>query len=426
MATINENYREFRLDNGLFVALQETPTRTVSGRLRVWHGALNEKQGEEGIAHFLEHTLMTGGSQKYDPERADEIRGTFGSFNAFTGLERTFFPIDMLAEDSQLFLEYVSDAAFNPRFEASRVEEERQRVLRETADAKSNPGFKDSKAYGEAFFGKDSPHTYFILGNESVVGSASVDTLKGFHERGYHPNNMDLILVGALPKNIEDLVQKNLGHFPSGNGKKVEFPRNPQLYGATILHTHAPDFYNHENPEQSSAQLSISLFAPTETDEDSYAVNMLVNILGGDANSRLFQSVSQRKGLAYGFGALYDRRNNKGGIYIGGSVHSVRADEALDAIFEEMAKLRAELVLQESLERLKRNSRYNIAKTFETNAGHVEAIELKMDEGLTPEYHLERMEAVTPEKIREAAVKYLPQSRTDGKYVLSLRDPLKK
>ena len=107
MATINGNYREFRLDNGLFVALQETPTQTVSGRLRVWHGALNEHPGEEGLAHFLEHTLMTGGSQKYDPEKADQIRGTFGSFNAYTGLERTFFPVDMLAEDSQLFLEYV-------------------------------------------------------------------------------------------------------------------------------------------------------------------------------------------------------------------------------------------------------------------------------------------------------------------------------
>ncbi len=426
MATINGNYREFRLDNGLFVALQETPTQTVSGGLRVWHGALNEEKGEEGIAHFLEHILMTSGSQKYDPKRADEIRGIFGSFNAFTGLERTFFPVDMLAEDSQLFLEYVSDTAFNPRFETSRVEEERQRVLRETADAKSNPKFKDDRAYGEAFFGQNSPHTYFILGNEAVVGSASVDTLRGFHERGYHPNNMDLILVGALPKNIEELVQQNFGQFQSGSGEKVEFPRNPQLYGATVLHTSAPELYNHENPKQSSAQLTIGIVAPTETDENSYAVNMLINILGGDANSRLFQSVSQRKGLAYGVGALYDGSNNKGVIYISGSVHSVRANEAIDAIFEEMAKLRTDLVSPESLERLKRNSRYNIAKTFETNAGHVNAIELKMDKGLTPEHYLERMEAVTPEKIREAAVKYLPQNRADGRYVLSLRDPLKK
>lgn len=425
MATINGNYREFRLDNGLFVALQETPTQTVSGRLRVWHGALNEHPGEEGLAHFLEHTLITGGSQKYDPEKADQIRGTFGSFNAYTGLERTFFPVDMLAEDSQLFLEYVSDIAFNPRFEASRVEEERQRVLREIADRKSNPAFKDRKAYGEAFFGENSPHTYFILGSEAVVGSASIDALRGFHERGYHPNNMDLILVGALPTNIEDLVQENFCSFQSGDGKKVEFPRNPQLYGAKILHTHAPELYNHENPEKSSAHLGISLVAPTETDEDSYVVNMLVNILGEGANSRLFTGISQRKGLAYEVSAEYDHINNKGGIYICGSVHSLRVDEAIDAIFEEMAKLRTDLVSQDSLERLKRNYRYKIAKTFETNADHVNAIELRMDTGLTPEYHLERMEAVTPEKIREAAVKYLPQNRTDGKYVLSLRDPLK-
>jgi len=426
MVTLNGNYREFELDNGLFVALQETSTQTVSGRLRVWHGALNEHQGEEGLAHFLEHTLMVGGSQKYNPERADEIRGTFGSFNAVTCLERTFFPVDMLSGDSQLFLEYISDVVFNPRFETVRVEEERQRVLRETADAKSNPGFKDSKAYGKAFFGKNSPHTYFILGNEAVVDSANVDTLKGFHERGYHPNNMDLILVGALPKNIEYLVQQNFGQFTSGNGKKVEFLRNPQLYGATVLHTSAPELYNHENPDQSSAQLGISLVAPIETDEDRYAVSMLINILGRGANSRLFTNVSQRKGLAYGVGAQYDNSNNKGAIYIGGNVQSTRADEAIDAIFDEMVKLRTDLVSQESLKRLKRNSQYTIAKTFETNAGHVNAIELKMDKGLTPEYHLERMEAVTPKEIREVAVKYLPQNRTDGKYVLSLRDPLKK
>lgn len=426
MTILNGNYREIRLDNGLYVALQETPTQTVSGRLRVWHGALNEKKGEEGIAHFLEHSLVSGGSQKYDSKKFDEIRATFGSFNACTGLDRTSFPVDMLGEDTQLFLEYVSDMVFNPRFDPLRVEEERQRVLRETADEKSNPGFKDSRAYGEAFFGKDSPHIYSILGNESVVGSASVDTLKEFHERGYHPNNMDLILVGALPNNIEELIQKNFGQFPHGNGKRVKFPRNPELHGSIILHTSAPELYNHENPEQSSSQLGISLVAPTEIDEDSYAVRRLVNILGSDANSILFQSISQRGGLAYEIGAKYDGDNNRGGIYINGSVHSVRANEAIDLIFEEMSKLRKDLVSQEVLERLKRNSRYNIAKAFETNAGHVMAIEIMTDTGLTPEEHIQRMDAVTPEKIREVALKYLPPNRQDGKYVLILRDPLKK
>lgn len=67
MTLYNKNYREYKLDNGLFVALQKTSTQTIAGRLRVKHGALNEKPGEEGIAHFLEHVLATGGSKKYSP-----------------------------------------------------------------------------------------------------------------------------------------------------------------------------------------------------------------------------------------------------------------------------------------------------------------------------------------------------------------------
>ena len=63
----DQNYREFTLDNGLFVALQNTPTQTVSGRLRVFQGALHEQPGEEGLAHFLEHTIVNAGSRKYSP-----------------------------------------------------------------------------------------------------------------------------------------------------------------------------------------------------------------------------------------------------------------------------------------------------------------------------------------------------------------------
>lgn len=426
MTTINGNYREFRLDNGLFVALQETPTQTVSGRLRIWHGALSEKQGEEGLAHLLEHTLMTGGSKKYNPERVDEIRGTFGSFNACTGLERMFFPVDMLAEDSKLFLEYISDAVFHPRFESTRVEEERQRVLRETADAKSNPNFKDYQAYNKAFFGKDSPHTYFILGNEKVINSATINSLEKFHSRGYNPNNMDLVLVGALPKNIENLINRNFEGFQSGECKKIDLPRNPQLHGPTILHTYAQELLNHENPSQSSAQLGMRFVAPTETDEEKPAVSMLTCILGGDTNSRLFTNVSQRKGLAYEIGSKYDWSNNKGLIYIGGSIQSTRIDESITAIFEEMKRLQIELVPNDYLEVLKRKSRYQIAKTFESNEGHVYAIERKIDGGITPEEHLKKLDDVTPEMIRESAVKYLPKNREEGRYVLMLRDPLKK
>src|SRR3989344_1809925 len=99
MTVENGNFREYKLDNGLVVALQNTPAQTISAKLRVNYGSSHEKEGEEGLAHFLEHCLVTGGSEKYDPVEADKIRGAFGYSNAFTSISRTDFVAEMLVED---------------------------------------------------------------------------------------------------------------------------------------------------------------------------------------------------------------------------------------------------------------------------------------------------------------------------------------
>ncbi|HLC89141.1 MAG TPA: insulinase family protein, partial [Candidatus Nanoarchaeia archaeon] len=307
-----------------------------------------------------------------------------------------------------------------------RVNQERQRVLREIADEKSESAFQVRMKFYNALYGVNSPHTYFVLGKEEVVARATPDNLRTFHKRGYSPNNMDLILVGALPENVDQLVATYFADKPRGHGAKYNFPRNPDLEWRTVLHRHAPELYNAQNPESSSAVLYIGFVAPTDETEDSYAVGRLVQILGGDANSRLFKRVSQEMGLAYGIGSSYVAVNNAGTINIGGKVQATRADEVIEAIFQGMDCLKNELVDGDELARVNRNTVYKLAKHFETNQGHVGAIEFKWDSGLIPELHLQKMDAVTPEMVREAANKYFPTSRADGKYVLLLINPLKK
>ena len=331
-----------------------------------------------------------------------------------------------MAEDTALFLKYISEIVFNPRLDSKKLEEERQRVLREIADAKSKQRLEEYRAYYEAFYGKNSPHLYSILGSETVISSVSREGLKNFHQRGYHPNNANLILVGALPKNIETIIQDNFGRLQPAEVKKIDFSRNPPLEGATIFYTAAPELLNEEHPEESSANLEMSLFAPIETDEDSYSTEVLIRILGENRGSRLFKNISQRKGLAYSIGAKYDRTNKSSVITVSGKIKAKRADEAISAIFEEMKKLQTDPITEDELKKIKRNSQYTLAKLFETNAGHVHAIELKQEYGLTPEIFMMEIETVTTEKVREAAVKYLPSGRIDGKYALWLRNPLMK
>ena len=156
------------------------------------------------------------------------------------------------------------------------------------------------------------------------------------------------------------------------------------------------------------------------------AVGMLAKILGGDGSSRLFKTVSQRKGLAYSVGSGYTNQNNSGSIYVGGSIQSTRAQETINAIFEEMKGMQEKPVSSSELDRLKRNSRYGIIKAFETNEGHIHAIETKYDKGITLKEHITKMDAVTPADVQKAAQTYLPKNQEQGEDVLMLRDPLKK
>ncbi|MBI3036997.1 insulinase family protein [Candidatus Woesearchaeota archaeon] len=420
----NGGYREFKLDNGLIVALQETPTQTIYGGLRVNHGALHEHPGEEGFAHFLEHALITGGTERYTPDEISELRGRFGQNNAFTFLNMTTFPSDLLATDVEDYLAMLPEIVFRPRFEPGKVDEERQRVLREIGDEKSSKAFQVERQYSLALLG-EGPHNYYVKGKEESIQTATPETLRAFHSRGYHPNNSSLILVGGIPKNIDAIVQQHFGKIPTGGGSRYVFPQAPPLEQLAAFHIPASELMNEEKPEESSAELRIGIRGPPLTHEDSYVVAMLAWILGGGGGSRLFKRVSQQEGLAYSIQCSYGGTEYGGVLEIRGRILARGSQNAVDGIFEEIQRLRTEQIDQEEFNKLKRVSMYWIAKAEETNEGHAVAIQKKLDYGITPEMHLARANAVTPRNIQEAAHKYLPADK-NGKFVFLLRDPFKK
>jgi predicted Zn-dependent peptidase len=255
------------------------------------------------------------------------------------------------------------------------------------------------------------------------MAKATPDDLRAFHARGYHANNMDIVLVGNLPKGVEDLVRKYFEGKPTGEGRKFEFPPIAPLERQVVIHTSAPELYNNDSPEHSSAHFSLSFLVPSTLHEDSYALSILTCILGGDTHSRLFKAVSQCKQLAYGIGSSYETTYNKGVIKISGNIISKRQGEALETIFDEMEKLKSQPVNSTEIERIKRNWRYLIAKQFEANRGYIKEIERKIDYGQTTQQFLEEINRITPKKIMEVANRYLPSR--DGNYVLLIRDPLK-
>jgi len=422
MVIINGGYKEYELSNGLVVALQNTPTQTVSAKLRINYGSSHEREGEEGMAHFLEHCLVTGGSQKYDPIQADELRGSFGYSNASTNIGRTFFVGEMLSEDFEKWLDFASQHAFYPRFEKDRVNGERERVLREISDTKSSPTYEANKEFNRLFY-RDHPKGRFTLGSEDVVKTADIEKIQQFHNRGFHPNNMDLILVGELPEDIEYLIEQYFGNQPAGEDTRRTFPSLLAIPNKVVVNRPAKERLNPEKPEESSAQICLAYTAPNGTHQDRYAIGTMSQILGGDTNSRLFQDLGLKMGLAYQVESAYNGDYNAGELRVDASVPATRIEEAVNAIFTELHGLKTQRVDDKHIERIKRLAKYGLAKTFDSNEGHISAIEAKLDDNLTPEAYIQEYNSVTADKVLEVANKYLPDRET-GKYVLFIRNPL--
>lgn len=423
MVIINGGYKEYKLDNGLVVALLNTNTQTIVGKLRVNIGPYHEKEGEEGMAHFLEHCLVTSGSEKHNPQNADKIRENFGYFNASTSLGRISFMGKMLKEDLEEWLDYVSNHTLKPRFDKERIEEERRRVLREISDAKSKSTYSTGKEISDILYG-EHPKGKFILGKEKIIQSSDIPSIQEFHSRGFYPNNMDLIIVGRLPKDIEELINECFGDSLRGNDTRVKFPEMKPLNEKNIIQKYTPERYNVDNPEESSAQLVLISTCPPTKHQDEYALKAIAYILGGGTHSLLFQSMSSQKGLAYSVDMSYNGYYNCGELNISVNVPANRINEAVDTIFEGIKKIKNEKVPNELINKIRKDTQFSIAIISESNEGYSSAIEIKLDEGSVPEDWIKEWNDITPERIQEVANKYLPNK--GGNYILYIGNPLKK
>ena len=424
MEDFEKTFETFELPNGLKVALKRIPnTAMVYGRTRVNHGSLNELPGEEGIAHFLEHVEYKGGTARFSPEEVTRLLRRFADYNALTGLDSTEFPVTMQPKMTDQYLSFISDVIFNPRLSKECVETERQRVLREHADDLSDA----QKQAGSRFMKRvsnDYPTCYNGLGRKEVIEAATPEILRSFHDRGYSPNNTDIILVGALPEGIEDMIAGYFGSHPRGPGKKFAFPKMNHSRDLVVEHLDFPSLINPYNIQDSSAELQAFIIAPPEQDERIGDIAALHMILGRGLGSRLHRKLSEELGLAYSVGASYQSKGDLGCIYIGGKFDATRIDQAQGAINRLLNQFRTEEVTAEEAEFTKDTILNHILTCSDSPNYAVRQIEEFMDKGETPKRAIERICRVNPKSILNTARQIIPAGENHYHGILIL-DPLK-
>lgn len=287
LSKLKVRFERETLPNGLeVIALEDHRIPVVS--VSVWYkvGSRYEYPGISGISHLLEH-MMFKGTEKYGPEEFSKIIQSLGGYgNAFTWKDETAYYSVVPSSKIDIPLEMEADRMRNLAFyqfdeELSVVKEERK--LR----VDNNP---DGRLFEEIFLTAFAAHPYRIpvIGFESDLENMSLEKVKSYYETYYSPANAILVIVGDIEtQRTFDLAKKYFGEIENRGTPHQTITREPEQAGLKVREIHG---------KKALMDVStLSFHVPQFSHEDTPALSILTDILGGGRSSRLYAELVYQK-----------------------------------------------------------------------------------------------------------------------------------
>jgi len=193
-----------RLPNGLRYAVManETPSNTATLLMRFDTGSLNEADGQEGLAHFLEHMAFNGSKNIPEGEmikRLEKFGLAFGAdTNASTSFDETIYQLELPDVNDEILdetLMIMRETASNLTLDPDAIDRERGVILAEKR-ARISPAYNASIA-SLKFYLEGSPFPDRLpIGTEESIQSVTSENFRDFYNGYYHPDETFVVLVG--------------------------------------------------------------------------------------------------------------------------------------------------------------------------------------------------------------------------------------
>ncbi|MBP5466803.1 MAG: insulinase family protein, partial [Clostridia bacterium] len=141
-------------DNGLKLVVAEMKgLLSVACGVMVKTGSANESAEENGISHFIEHTMFKGTEKRTAFEISDFVDRIGGQINAYTSKQMTCYYTHSTKEHLSDSLEILSDIFFNSVFDKSELAKEKGVIIEEINMSEDTPEDLCLDLLSESYFG---------------------------------------------------------------------------------------------------------------------------------------------------------------------------------------------------------------------------------------------------------------------------------
>lgn len=283
------HYNTATLDNGLRLIHLPAPGRqVVYCGYAIATGTRHEQSGEEGLAHFVEHTTFKGTKRRSAFQILNELERVGGDLNAFTTKEHTIYYAAVLRDHFSKAVSLLSDIVFNSIYPQAEVEKEKEVICDEIESYNDSPSELIFDEFENLLF-PHHPLGHNILGTSEQVRSYTSADIQRFARTHYRPDNAVFFVYGDIDfSRLAKRLEASPYPPPTGGGTAAPeaSPGRGRLEGAPALH------------HQAHVMVGTTTFAAD--DERRIPLFLLNNILGGPGmNARLNLTLRERHALVY-------------------------------------------------------------------------------------------------------------------------------
>ncbi len=329
------NISTLTLPCGLRAIVQHVASPVVYAGLIIQAGTRHEDAADSGMAHFIEHMSFKGTARRNVFHiNALERRG--GDLNAFTNKNETTYCATVLRRDFAHAVDLLVDMAFGSTYRQREIDREVGVICDEIDSYRDSPAELifdqfESLLFADNGLGRD------ILGDAERLREYTTADARRFASRWYRPENAVLYVRGRIDAAYLRRVlerQPILAAAPAA-APRLETLERPVLRRDALRREEAKDTH------QAHVLLGTQTYAGS--DERRFALALLNNVLGGPGmNSRLNQSLRERRGLVYSVDASLSTYPDAGwwGAYFGCDPEDT--ERCLDLTHRELRRLIAE------------------------------------------------------------------------------------
>jgi len=327
-----------KLNCGITLVMEHIPyLKSTSFGIWAKAGAFDENKKTAGISHLIEHMMFKGTENRSAKEIAKDADRIGSQMNAFTSKEVTCYYIKSLASNIDKSIDLMMDMFFNSVFDKNELDKEKFVIYEEMKMVEDVPEEDIHDIISElVFYG--TPLANPVIGTKTALSGITKNTIKNYIKNEYTKDSVLISVAGKFDEDeIVNLIDGKFNDFDAKKEKKqfIDTPYSPRFKVKV------------KDVEQTHICLgtrSIKL-----GDKRYYAFAVLNNILGGSMGARLFQSIREEKGLAYSVYSANSAHVDTGMFYIYAGVSHDKIRDAINAIKEELLKLKKDGVTTDEL-----------------------------------------------------------------------------